>query len=277
MITDRKFFNLKPYKATPFEKTIEDVALKPDTPMLPLIHKADAVERPGRDDPTAMDYFDSLFILPLPCDVFGEDLIYTYVGRPAFCELPHPVCFILRPESELLQNLFVFDTGAYHLNRYKKIVDNVIDINHFRIPAKEYSIRRFITLHFGDNKSYFLGKTSKSHNVSIMNSLEEFDYLMLVNLIQFNGLHFDTRCRTLENILRTPISLKKHLMAVILPQSQSENKTFTTFCARTNTGFEIMYYDDEQGSAAAATCNSRLEMVLFQYYIEKGYVTGESR
>lgn len=272
MKTEKKKLELKSYKKTGFEKRIEGVKFDPSMSMLPLIHKADTVARPGRTDPIAQDYFAGGAIPPVPCDVFGENLIYTYVGRPAFRELRCPICFILYPAAELLQNLFIFDTGAYYTNRYRKIVDNAIDVNHFRIPADADCIRRFITLHFGNNESYFFGRPEKLRKVSVQRSVEEFEYLVLENLIRFNGLRFDTRCRTLENILRTPISLEKYLQAVIMPESQSANGAFTAFCERTGGGFDIMYYNDDQGEATATTCNSRLEKVLYNYYVEKGYV-----
>ena len=57
-----------------------------------------------------------------------------------------------------------------------------------------------------------------------------------------------------------------------MPESQSANGAFTAFCGRTGGGFDIMYYNDDQGGATATTCNSRLEKVLYNYYVEKGYV-----
>lgn len=272
MNATEKTLVLKPYEKTGFEESLESVPLDPHMPMLPLIHKADTVERPGRDDPTAEDYFASGAIMPAPCDVFGEDLVYTFVGRPAFRELQRPVCFILRPEPELLQNLFIFDTGAYFTDRYQKIVDNHLDINRFRIPADEDSIRRFITLHFGDNESYFWGASRKKQEIELMNSLEEFSYSMLLRVFKFRDLNFDTRCRTLENILRTAIPLDPYLQAVILPESQSENQTIQSFRERSSRDFEILCYDDERGQAPAKTCNTRIDSVLLKYYADKGYI-----
>ena len=106
-----------------------------------------------------------------------------------------------------------------------------------------------------------------------MDSVEEFDYLMLKKIVKFEKMHFDTRCRTLENILRTPISLKKYLMAVILPYSLSDNKTFHAFCENCDDSFDIMYYDDDHGRVDAVRCNRLIDRVLLKYYLEKGYIS----
>lgn len=270
--SENKTLILKPYEPTGFEKQLQGVSLDPRMPLLPLIHKVDMVKREGRDDPTAADYFESGEIQPVLCDVFGEELVYTFVGRPAFRELRRPVCFILRPEQELLQNLFIFDTGGYFTDRYWRILDNLQDINLFRIPAESDAIRRFITLFFGDNESYFWGDPQKLRDLNPLDSIEEFGFSLLLRMLNFSKLDFDTRCRTLENILRTPIPLGKYLQGVILPESEDANPAFTAFRRRCSSSFETLFYDDEQGQAAAETCNERLDKVLFDYYLDKGYL-----
>ena len=264
---------LREYQQTGFELQLSGVSLADSGPMLPLIHSADAVRNPDRNEPTAADYFACGQIMLVPCDVFDENLVYTYVGRPAFRELRRPVCLILRPAPELLQNVFVFDTGAYCMDRYSKIVDSIADVNRFRIPADAEAIRRFIKCHFGDNRGYYWSQTNMQREYELMDSSEEFGYSVLVRLLRFSKLEFDTRCRTIENILRTPIPLEKYLQAVIVPMSLAEEETFRAFRQRPEANFEVLQYNDEQGSHPAEYCNTQLETVLFNYYVEKGYVS----
>ncbi len=267
---------LKSYQPTGFERALADIPASSLMPMLPLIHKTDTVRQRGQSELIADDYFASGSIIPVPCDVFGEDLIYTYVGRPAFRELRRPVCLILDPAPELLQNLFIFDTGAYAANRYSKIVDNIMDVNLFRIPADADSIRRFIVYQFGSNENYYRSKPLENRKIDLMDSLEEFDYSMLVNLFKFSRLDFDTRCRTLENIVRTPIPLDKYLQGVILPESRSGCEAFAMLRRSCGKGFDVLCYDDEQGALPAEECNSRLDHTLYKYYTDKGYMTDEA-
>ena len=272
MVQQRKMLTLKGYKKTRFETSLADVKPDPSMPFFPLIHKADSIRQPGQDKPTALDYFQSGFIEPVPCDVFGENLVYTFIGRPSYRELSMPVCFIIRPAPELIQNIFLFDSGAYYENRYSKIIDNELDINLFRIPANQDMIKRFITLNYGDNTFYYFSLAKEKELYEFMDSEEEFAYLILERIMAFGRVHFDTRCRTLENILRTPISLKKYLMAVILPYSLAENAVFHSFREKCGGSFDVMYYDDSHGSADAVQCNRRIDRVLLKYYLEEGYI-----
>ena len=265
---------LKPYERTSFEDSLERVSVDPGMPLLPLLHTVGLTQRTGREDPIAADYFSTGCILPIPCDIFGENLIYTFVGRPVFPEFQRPVCFLLKPEPELLQNLFVFDTGAYATNRYGTIVENKTDINRFRIPARADAIRRFIAWEFGDNERYYYGLSKDNREFHLMNSQEEFDYSILKKILAYDRMNFDSRCRTLENIIRTPIPLQYYLQGVILPESRKEDAAFREFCSRPLPGFafDIILYDDEQGRADAKTCNSRLDTALFMYYVDKGFI-----
>ena len=80
------------------------------------------------------------------------------------------------------------------------------------------------------------------------------------------------RYSTLENILRTPIPLREYLMAVIIPESLADDISFRTFCENLGKDFDVMLYDDS-GELNALKCNRRLDKVLLQYYLDKGYIS----
>lgn len=263
---------LKPYKTTSFEKSISKVGIDNSIPFLPLIHKVDGIPQVGKSKQTSLEYFEREEIFPVPCDVFGEDLIYTFIGRPAYREVSIPVCFIIEPAPELIQNIVIFDSGAYYENRYKKIVDNKLDVNLFRIPATQEMIKKFIALNFGENIYYYFGLSKIPKHFDVMKSEEEFDYEMLKRIMDFGKVHFDVRCRTIENILRTPIDLKKYLMALIMPNSLSDNEMFKKFCKSINKDIDIIYYDDQKVNGDDKLCNRMMDKVLFNYYLEKGYI-----
>ena len=263
---------LKPYERTRFDGVIEETSVDASMPLFPLIHKADSIRQPGKEGFVASDIFRSGRINPVPCDVFGEDLVYTFVGRPSYRELRFPVCFIIRPAPELLQNVFVFDTGAYYTNRYGKVVDNLLDINLFRISADPKSLRRFITYMFGNNENYYFSLPLHEDPSEIMNSEEEYAYLTLGKIMTFHKANFDTRCRTIENILRTPICLREYLQAIILPRSLEENDDFRLFCQKVENRPDILFYEDQQGELPQAQCHRLMDKVLLNYYLDKGYI-----
>ena len=272
---EKEYLELEAYQETSFERTLKRTNLPLKEPMLPLIHKADSVKDPERNRLTAMDYLISGVIPVVPCKVFGEDLAYTYIGRPAYRELTEPVCFILKPEPELLQNIFLFDTGAYYGDRYRRIIDEGLDIDLFRIPADRESVIGFIECYYGTNENYLLSHSVNVNEFSERESEEEFAYLLLEHIRSFNDLDFDERCRTLENILRTPISLQTYLQGVILPRSLRENEKVAPFCDKNSGIIDIMTYDDIAEYTTPVDRNNAVDEILFRYYQEKGYISHE--
>ena len=272
----KKHLILKDYRETGFERTLNQVQEKPHLPMLPLIHKADSVFDPKRMKPTALGYFAAGFIPAVPCKFLGEKLVYTFIGRPAYRELKTPVCFILKPASELLQNVFLFDTGAYYYDRYRKIIDEGLGIDLFRIPAKQDYIVRFIEYYYGNNRNYYFSHSKNINEFALRESEEEFAYLMLEHIRSFNALEFDARCRTLENILRTPISLDNYMEGIILPESLKKNELVRLFFETRNQKFDMMYYNDLHDFTTPKARNYAIDIILTRYYEEKGYMAHES-
>ena len=169
------FFTLKDYQKTAFEQELSSLKLPPNFPMFPLIHSADTVRHPDSNNLTADDILQSGKITPVHCNVFNEDLIYTYVGRAAYREVSRPCCFIIKSEPELLQNIFIFDTGAYYEKRYGMLLDGIQDVNLFRIPANADYIRKFIMRYFGDNMRYLYSHPVRNNEFDSLSHPEEPD------------------------------------------------------------------------------------------------------
>ena len=95
---------------------------------------------------------------------------------------------------------------------------------------------------------------------------------MLENLTTFDSTGFDDRCRTLENIVREPIDLKKSLQGVLFPQSVLESGRYEEWIEKMPVDLDIMTYDDSAGLADSQSCQDSMIKVLDQYYQEKGYI-----
>lgn len=271
-VDNEAFFTLRDYQQTAFERELYSVELPSGFQMFPLIHSADTVRHPDSNNLTADDILRNGKILPVHCDVFNEDLIYTYIGRAAYREVKCPCCFIIKPQPELLQNIFIFDTGAYYEKRYSMLLDNVLDVNLFRIPADADYIRKFIMSYFGDNKRYLYSYPIRHNELDKLSHLEEFSYIMLENLTTFDSIGFDDRCRTLENIVREPIDLRKSLQGILFPQSVLESGRYIEWIEKMPVNLDIMTYDDSAGLADSHACQDSMIKILDQYYQEKGYI-----
>ena len=262
---------LREYQPTSFEQSLASVVAPSDHPMLPLIHCADITRRPGSNVHTAGEILCSGRIEPVLCDVFLEDLVYTYIGRPAYREFTRPVCFILKPLPKLLQNLFLFDTGAYRTERYGRLVDSFQDIHLFRIPATEDAVKRFILKYFGSNENYFFSREARRDEFELEGSLEEFSYRLFCRLNAFSRMNFDDRCRTLENIIRCPVDLNEALQAIVFPRSRCSASDFPGWSGVLPKDVDIMTYDDRNGTATPLECADELSRVLNTYYQKEGY------
>ena len=264
-----KTFKLLEYQPTHFEEAISTVSLPQDYRMLPLVHCASLEEREGQV--TAGEILRSGRITPSMCDVFCENLVYTYVGRPAYRESRLPVCFVMKPLESLLQNIFVFDTGAYSNKRYSKLMDNFQDVDVYRIPADRESIGRFILKYFGGNENYFYSDPSEYSQDINEESLEEFSYDVFRHLRGFTGMGFDDRCRTLENIIRGEILLRDTLQCVIYPDSMCRMNEFLRNYPEIPRDTVILNYEDRDGGASPEECRQALNLILHRYYEKMGY------
>jgi len=90
--------------------------------------------------------------------------------------------------------------------------------------------------------------------------------VILKNLTVFDSVGFDDRCRTLENIVREPIDLRKSLQGILFPQSIFESGKYKKWIGKISADLDIMTYDDSQG------CQDSMVRVLDQYYQKKGYI-----
>ncbi len=238
--------------------------------MLPLIHKVDGLA--VRDTVKCVDdIFKSGMIEPVMCDVFEEELIYTFVGRPAFNETMFPVCFVIEPAEELLENIFLFDTGAYANERFEMLLEHVYDINQFRIPASSDYIKRHICTFFGATIGYFINTNIDIHELLNFDENFEgamFDYIVLNSVRKFKNLNFDTRCRTIENILRNPIDLEKYLKAIIVPYEIVRTKEYKDFIEGLGHPIDIIKYHTFDINAGSES-NKVVKELLYKYYTEK--------
>ncbi len=269
-MADDKFI-IKNYSETSFEKILSHAKNYEDIKVLPLIHKADGI-CVRNSVKNSLDYFDSGIIETSKCDVFNEELVYTFVGRPAYEETIFPVCFILEPDESLLENVFVFDTGAYFLEKYNRLVENKIDINNYRIPNNLEAIKKFISIFSGNNINYYISigkELDKMMDFDILDNEELFSYTVLNSIHKFIDLKFDTRCRTIENVVRKPIDLKKYLKAIIVSSDQSRTKEFKDFISAINRPIDILKYSTFDINAGSES-NHRIEKILYDYYIKKG-------
>jgi len=180
--------------------------------------------------------FDSIvrgdFLMPKPCKIFKERLTYLFYGRPAYrakdgnnarMEFEWPIVFVLDPGKVVgVRRIFPFDTGAFTLGFYKEFFHATSKIMDFALDPAVESVRKVVGAFYLSHEEYFCGATRK--NVEI--PLRQFEVQGVYELCRLPGVQGeavgsrarDERSSAIEIQVGKPISLKRSLIAIVLPE-----------------------------------------------------------
>jgi hypothetical protein len=102
------------------------------------------------------------------CPVFNSDLVYTFVGRPAYRlrqgEIKSdqinrfPFVFVISPEKLGPPfHVYPFDTGAAFDGRYGDAADIYVPLDDYELDPNLGAAQRLIAWQFGGNAAYYDG------------------------------------------------------------------------------------------------------------------------
>jgi hypothetical protein len=163
---------------------------------------------------------------PVHCDVFIENLVYLFYGKPAFVHsnLPggatddttYPVCFVFKPHRGRLsiRRVYPCDSGALNGRMFSA---------HMHAPRDNYRLRpaleaaeRVVSLFFQSNKDYYEARPTNTP-LPADAPAEARDYYAL--LTHTGPTDHDDRHACVEIQADRPVILKGYLSHVILPKS----------------------------------------------------------
>lgn len=127
---------------------------------LPLIHVTSVYY--------AKKIVDKYTLKPDKCDVFGRELLYFFVMRPAYCLrygdeksqfLSHfPIVFVLKPNAvEHPHHVYPFDTGGAAAGAFAKRADRLIRLEEYELHNSHEAAAGYIEWAFGDLRNYYDG------------------------------------------------------------------------------------------------------------------------
>ncbi|MBK7636136.1 MAG: hypothetical protein IPJ13_19065 [Saprospiraceae bacterium] len=164
-----------------------------------------------------------------PCDVFlNESLLYMFYGKPSYRlnksgsynnPMFFPVCFIVRNYNGIKPyKIFPFDSGAFTKSDEfrQRYFHPRMELSDFNIPPKNNNVRSLLSIYYGNNENYILGKDSVNEDHLPVLNFEAQCYKSLVK--SEDNTNFDDRKSTIEYILNSELKLKKeNLLGIILP------------------------------------------------------------
>jgi hypothetical protein len=185
---------------------------------LPLTHVTDGY--------SFRDIMQSEALVPSHCNIFGGELVYLFYGRPAYraaAELESngsdaywPICFVMEPGATAATRIYPFDSGAFHHHRFEKFTYHKMIKEDFELDPDPATPGRLLRLFWQDEKSYFDAEGVSAFQPGVL----DFEAKAYLELVRDRGRGpFDERNSAIEIQVDTPIALRGHTVAVILPHA----------------------------------------------------------
>lgn len=171
------------------------------------------------------------------CKVFSKELSYYFYGKPAYPvgekfpekrtdEFYCPVCFIVKPETVPIYEIYPFDTGAFEANIYSDFFPRGIKLEDYRLKSELEIICSYIKVMFGNNDNYLSGKC-------IQSDYDLPEIRCLINMLNPKGaFDIDERSNTVEVISDGNVYLKDVIECIILPDEMLRNRHVKEFLAK---------------------------------------------
>jgi hypothetical protein len=248
--------------------------IKASEPLLPGTHVCDVVALSA--------ILAQNELRPTPCDVFAENLVYVFYGRPAFrpkssthgTSFYHsfPTCMIfdLKELGAAPKRVYPFDTGAFSGDRYKTVLNTGLKRDDFLLEPSLDSAGRIVSHYFGSNGAYFRGQSGPAVSLDDPIHVEA-----LGNLYASYGKRtdspYDDRCLTVELQYDGSISLLSPVLRhIIAPFSFCKKAEVLNFV---KSGGTVAGYGSHHGTAAE--CHAIVNLYCEQYLLGKGLIDAQ--
>lgn len=186
---------------------------------------------------------------PQPCPVFGRNLLYAFLARPAYRVRKHdersedltrfPFVFVISPaQLGTPHHVYPFDTGAGAQGRYADGADNDVPLEDFALDPDLDAARRHIAWCFETNGAYLDGEVRPELRQSLgYEQMVAHTLLRIVSLASNAHDRPDRRASAIEVAFARNIPLKDNVRLVIVPEQLIEpsTKTGTDFAAALKT------------------------------------------
>ncbi len=232
-------------RPSPFDDFLSRNTISSISGGLPLVHSTKSLN--------LRELVKASGLEPTECDVFNEQLLYFFLGRPAYRwgrpeSQPHhwelPTCFIFDQLPGFpIERVYPFDSGGHANGLYPSYVQN--------IPRENFETRnpdapnRIVSALFGSFQRYVAGQPKSEEDLIKEFDLSVFDAEMLaVRALAGDGTPeaFDDRRFSIEIQTRDPIDFSINPpSAIILPVNYLDNADLRDAILRWNS--EPITYD----------------------------------
>lgn len=204
----------------------ERLASAPDAPAMPLVHVTNswAAKKIAK-----VRKFETK-----PCKVFGIDLVYFFVLRPAYLSkfgshktqfLDYaPVAFVLKPEAvPQPYHVYPFDTGAAAGGAFKDKAHAFVPLEAYALEESHQAAAKFVQWAFGGRTTYFDAQLQPGLDQEVRpdESVAQ-GYLAVARLgVELSRKH-DTRSSTIEIASSNNVDVADNIRLLIVPDKLIE-------------------------------------------------------
>lgn len=195
------------------------------------------------------------------CDVFDEELVYFFYGKPAYRMQNRgtntrdasrfPVCFVISDlEDSSIRRVFPFDTGAMACGVYECVCGDEKNPLSFEIGSDRRAISLLVGFMYSSDPNYFYARPEKA--MMDIDSLSFELQQIYAIIVQFGESTWDARAHSIEiqhdqdiDLVHAPIE------AIILPDSFLNNPGVADFIYNNN--ITAVDYSIHQSNPSSAT------------------------
>lgn len=175
-------------------------------------------------------------LLARPCSVFGRELLYFFLGKPAYRLKDeedsgrqisrYPCVFVVNPRSVRPCHVYPFDTGALSDGRYSN-ADPHLSIEDYKLDGTHDFALKQLAYAFENVDDYFAGRLRSDLDIGV----PKFDQATLSFLKIANqavrGVNdpnaYDDRASAIEVATENHVDLRGAVELVIMPQQYLED------------------------------------------------------
>jgi hypothetical protein len=176
----------------------------------------------------AYDFDDMLHagcLTPSKCDIFGEDLVYLFYGRPAYrvkqsqnqsLEFEWPIVLIFKPDCvSSIKRVFPFDSGAFGKGLYQEYFSSKSQIEDFQVEPNIEGVQKIVSKFYQKNKDYIIGSTSRQFEAQGV-----YELMRLLGVLMSDGSTRvrDDRSTSIEVQISYNLHFKDNILGVIIPE-----------------------------------------------------------
>ncbi|MEH3092172.1 MAG: hypothetical protein PGN20_08955 [Agrobacterium cavarae] len=214
-------------KKTVFQSFLQKNSISP-TEYLPIVHSSEAH--------VISKCLEQGIIKRTRCEVFNEDLLYFFVGRPSYKKLADkdaeywelPSCVVFDFTLKGAKRAYPFDTGAFQRRKYPSFV-NMMPMDEYEIEPSPENIKRAIGAFFQDPRSYYRLTPYSENDFSRKHELDptEAEIKALYKLIKTTSNSFDDRRFSIEIQFQNSFYLENQSpIFCVVPETYLESEKF---------------------------------------------------